>query len=372
MKTKIFLILLFVASFATAQRVSLFDALAPRESYTTAQMNALDTREGLMIYNSDTESYWVYDGTAWAEAASGDGGALTTDQQNILANANKPPLDSVITSAVDSLYVWYSEYTTSGANIGRKKKLRKDNGRVDFYPPSTIIPINQAWRFTASGANDTIAFNPGNGYVIWFPEQTAGDGAYITGPYRDAYVDKISSDTLRVIADEITSFVSESTPVVNYYAFNAATVVPNEANDTDGFTLTGSESDHVSVSSTGSLFSDGLYSIAVTCVETVSSSNSAGVQLELTGLTPGQNYVVSVKVRMNPGNSININSGLYTSEGWNTADTDFIINPSTDSWDSYSWVSSPTGTSAFVRFTGTSSFSLNEVFYIDEVTVAEQ
>jgi hypothetical protein len=34
-------------------------------------MNALDVREGLMIYNSDTDSYWVYDGTSWAEAASG-------------------------------------------------------------------------------------------------------------------------------------------------------------------------------------------------------------------------------------------------------------------------------------------------------------
>lgn len=160
---------------------------------------------------------------AYVDANSGSG-ALTTDESNRLLNAPLPAKDLLITAAADSLYLNYTHYQT-GSDIGRKTLLRKNNGRLDLFPPEDAIPLNTVWRLRTGADNDTIAINPFNGYNLKWEGQTSENAAYITGDYENAYVEKVAADTLLISANNLTGFTYTPPPAPSNDAILAANPV---------------------------------------------------------------------------------------------------------------------------------------------------
>ncbi|MBT8282770.1 MAG: hypothetical protein KJO86_03455, partial [Muriicola sp.] len=146
------------------------------------------------------------------------------------------PLDSLMTAAVDSLYLDYAFYQT-GVNQDRRKLLRKNNGRLDLFPPSTTLPLNTVWRFRTGATNDTIAINPFNSYNLVFDGQTTGNAAYISGLYEGMYAEKVATDTILLAGANLVEYTytppSSCTPDANEWYTEASAISDPNCNEAD-------------------------------------------------------------------------------------------------------------------------------------------
>lgn len=110
-------------------------------------------------------------------------GGLSSQQKSV----------ELVTAAVDSLDISLAQF-----NSNTYKILRKNNGRLDLFPPSTwsSIPDETLWRIRTRAANDTIAVNALNGVVVRFDGITGSqNAAYIHGEFGEGYLEK-DNDTL--------------------------------------------------------------------------------------------------------------------------------------------------------------------------------
>ena len=161
--------------------------------YTTTQRNSIVPGSGHpILYNTTDNEFQRWNGANWEDWGGSDSKVL-------------PAKDTLLTSANDELTLNYTHFQ-SGADAGRRKLLRKDNGRIDLTPSAETIPINTVWRARTGADNDTIAVNPANGYELVFEGTNTGNAGYITGPYSSMYIEKVGNDTLLVSGTNLVQY----------------------------------------------------------------------------------------------------------------------------------------------------------------------
>lgn len=310
-----------------------FNAKVPTGStddQTAAEVSYDNASSGLTANNTQ-------DAIDEINAAVGSG--LSSDNQNKLNNAPLSAKDSILTAAVDSLYLDYAQFQ-SGTDVGRNKLLRKNDGRLDLFPTSETIPINTTWRLRTGADNDTIALNPANGYTIVFDGQTTGDAAYITGLFQSAYVEKTGTDTLRIIAPELTEYTYIAGVTDYYPTGNAASDGAGEANsiaafdDTNGF---------LSIVTNPSA-AGGTWAIRFTA-----NGTNSHADIEVTGLNPSSTYTLQADI--NSHSTSNLDMGVQINNSQIVSATTLTLRDNTrnDVYTTESGVFQPTGTSVDVR-----------------------
>ena len=152
------------------------------------------TNWGQTYYRSDLNRLSYWDGTKIQRIAN------LEDTSKVL-----PAKDTLLTSANDELTLNYTHFQ-SGADAGRRKLLRKNNGRIDLTPSAESIPINTVWRARTGADNDTVAVNPANGYELVFEGTNTGNAGYITGPYSSMYIEKVGNDTLLISGTNLVQY----------------------------------------------------------------------------------------------------------------------------------------------------------------------
>jgi hypothetical protein len=137
-----------------------------------------------------------------------------------------------------------------------------------------------------------------------------------------------------------------------------------------GFSESGTESGSIDPAVEGTITQNGLYALSITCNTTIVSSGEALTLLEFTGLDVAETYTVTMYVRAGAGDSFNATVGLVDTDGWDASDTDFIAGMS-ETYTQYTFIASPSATTAYLRVSPTSAFSTGEVIYVDNVTITQ-
>jgi hypothetical protein len=159
--------------------------LIPR--LTTAQRTSITTTnadEGLVVYDTDTHSFWVWDGTQWTELS--DKQTLSLSGNNLsISNGNSVDLTSAITSTAWSLS---GNSISSGQFLGTTNNedlviktnnsprvYIKNNGFVGINTsnPSSIFQVNM------TGTNNLFRIDNDNNIGIELRSETTGGTPFI-------------------------------------------------------------------------------------------------------------------------------------------------------------------------------------------------
>jgi len=246
------------------------------------------------------------------------------------------PIDSLVTAASDSLYLEYTHYQT-GLNTGRRKNLRKNNGRIDYFPTSEAIPLNTVWRGRTGASNDTLAINPFNNYKLVFDGQTTGNAAYITGPYETMYIEKVATDTLLVAGANLVEYTYSSVNPWLIDGFSGS--IGSEANTS--YAVEAASGVYISLVGplgvTESVASDSPTGEGVYAMELTSDPGGDGdgdrQRIFIEGLTIGEIYEYEVSYKMVTGaggrftiangNGVSIEDTRFSGTTWVTATGEF-------------------------------------------------
>jgi hypothetical protein len=321
---------------------------------TTAQIQSLtEPTEGYTVFNIDTWSKWIYKNGSWVD----------TD------NIALPAKETLLTGATDSLYLSHTVFQ-SGADFGRKKLLRKNNGRIDLFPPSTSIPVNTVWRLRTGAVGDTISVNPANGYKIVYSGQTTGNAVYITGIYNDAYVEKVAADTLLFSAGDFTEYTL-APPTI--YALNNAADPVNESNTTTNTAIKSSGNisinSRTSATAVGSAVpTNGTYLVEV---EHLGPDNTLyEADITLVGVNAGDDITVQVDVRGDGGNFCKIIM-LSEFDGWTLSDSQSFNSEVYQQWETKTLNGIADQNNPSIRLQFTSCADAGWIMQVDNIRITK-
>ncbi|MCD6366639.1 MAG: hypothetical protein J7L46_03765 [Bacteroidales bacterium] len=126
--------------------------LVPR--LTTVQRTAIitagNTDQSLLVYDTDTKTFWFWDGTAWVEMATG--GTVTDDQQLTLSN--------------DTLYIEDGNWIYLGGYMDNtdNQTLSLSGSNLSISNGNTItLPVDNDWVISGNNQYSGVSGNVGIG-----------------------------------------------------------------------------------------------------------------------------------------------------------------------------------------------------------------